>query len=340
MKYEIIIKTKKLYLGIEILRMLFAFFILFFHCRNKNIYSSSFITILSEIVDVGLTLFFIISFYFSYNSFSSKYINKIRDRFIRLLIPYIIWPIIKYLLKTIFNNNYSKKKLKFLIYQIIIGNGIYIIFWFNFNLIFISLFFTIIIFITNKHMTFLILFGFIIFLISLNIYRQFWNGYTFIVEFSLGKIINTYKLGLIAFFLSSMKIIENEITKKYLLFYIFILLLLAINHINTIKLIPKYLFSILLFLIFASIPFEKLKISTYTFIKQISSYTGGIYYIHALINSLLKYYVSVKFISGNIFMSIIHYFLCYFICFIGYKLSKNNILKYLIFFNSIMYSLL
>jgi hypothetical protein len=39
----------------------------------------------------------------------------------------------------------------------------------------------------------------------------------------------------------------------------------------------------------------------------------------------------VKYNSGTIFMCIIHYFLCYFICFIGSNLFKNNDLKYLFF---------
>ena len=330
MKYEIIINAKKLYLGIEILRMFFAFIILFFHCRNRKIYSPSFMTYLIEVVDVGIALFFIISFYFSYSSFTSKKINKIKERFKRLIIPYAIWPIIIYLQRASFKIINIKKKLKFLIYQILIGNGIYCIFWFNFNLIFVLLFFTIIIFITRKYMTFLILFGLIIFLISSsNAYLQFWNRFKFDVKFSVGKIDNTYKLGLIGFFISSKKIIENKINKKFIIIFIFILVLILINKINIIKLFPKYFFSILLIFIFTSIPIEKLEIRTYTFIKQISSYTGGIYYIHPYINSLLKNYVESKSIPRNIFMSVMHYFLCYSICFIGNKLFKKNCLKYL-----------
>ena len=271
MKYEIIINSKQLYLGIEILRMLFAFIILFFHCRSRKIYSASFMAYLIEVVDVGVALFFIISFYFSYNSFSSKKINKIKERLKRLIIPYVIWPIIIYFQRASFKIINIKKKLKFLIYQILIGNGIYCIFWFNFNLIFVLLFFTIIIFITRKFMTFLILFGLIIILISSsNAYLQFWNQFKFDVKFSVGKIDNTYKLGLIGFFLSSKKIIENKINKKFLIFFIFIIVLLIINKISIIKLFPKYVFSILLIFIFTSISFEKLEIKTYTLIKQIN----------------------------------------------------------------------
>ena len=85
MKNENSIKTKKLNLGIEILRMFFAFIILFWHCTNRKIYSQNFIKYLSALVGLGLTTFFIISFHFSYNSFTRKNINRINERFKRFL---------------------------------------------------------------------------------------------------------------------------------------------------------------------------------------------------------------------------------------------------------------
>ena len=334
MKYENSIKKKKkLYLGIEILRMFFAFIILFFHCRKKTIYSEIFNKYLGELIGLGLTTFFIISFHFSYNSFSQKNINKINERFKRFLIPYIIWPILKYLQKILSNYINGKNNnilFKLLIYQFLIGNGIYVVHWFLFNLIFILLLFIIIIFITKKYMVFLIFLGLIAILISSsNKYYNFWNGYNNIVSFSIKPIINTYKCGLIGFFLSLIKIIEKHKTKKYLLLCIFIIFLwIEINN-NNFKRILKNFFSIFLILFFSSIPFNKLKFSIFSFIKQISSYTGGIYYIHLFVYSLLKKYISFIFNSGNMFMFMILYFLCYFICFIGSKLCKNNKLKYL-----------
>ena len=86
-----------------------------------------------------------------------------------------------------------------------------------------------------------------------------------------------------------------------------------------------------LILIFALIPFEELNLSIYNLIKQMTSYTGGIYYIHVYLNNLLKNYISFKYNPGTIFTCIIHYFLCYFICFFGSKIFKNSILKYLFF---------
>ena len=334
MKYEnSIIKKKKLYLGIEILRMFFAFIILFYHCRNKRIYSQFFNKYLCELVGLGLTTFFIISFYFSYNSFTQKNINKINERFKRFLIPYIIWPILKYLQKALpnyINGRNNSILFKLLIYQILIGNGIYIVFWFIFNLIFILLLFIIVIFITKKYMAFLILIGFVVILISSsNKYYIFWDGYNKDVSFSIRPITNTYKLGLIGFFLSLIKIIEKNKTPKYLLLCIFIILLLIGINNNYFKETLKKGLSIFLILIFHSIPFDKLKFSVFSFIKQISRYTGGIYYIHLFVFSLLKKYISFIFNSRNMFMCINLYFLCYFICFIGSKLFKNTILKYL-----------
>ena len=71
--------------------MFYAFIILFFHCKKKRIYSQIFNKYLGEVESLGLTTFFIISFHFSYNSFTQKNINKINERFKRFLIPYIIW---------------------------------------------------------------------------------------------------------------------------------------------------------------------------------------------------------------------------------------------------------
>ena len=179
-------------------------------------------------------------------------------------------------------------------------------------------------------MSVLILLGIMIFSISSsNKYFQFWEGYNKIVIFSVRPLPINYKFGIIGFFLSSIKIIEAKKTKKYLLLCIFILILLKIINNKIIENILKNLFSIILILIFASIPLDKLSFSVIIFIKKISSYTGGIYYIHYFLNSLLKKYISLKFISGNIFMCIILYYLCYLICFIGSNLFKNNFLKYL-----------
>jgi hypothetical protein len=98
--------------------------------------------------------------------------------------------------------------------------------WFNLNLIFVLLFFAIAIFINNKYMTYIILIGVqIAFIYSSDNYNKFWDRYNHIVFFPLRPIRNTYKLGLVGFFLSSIKIINKiKDNKKVLLLLILALL--------------------------------------------------------------------------------------------------------------------
>jgi len=332
MKYESLNKIKKIYLGLEILRMFFSFSVLFFHCMNKRIFTLKFFNNLSEIVSVGLNLFFIFAFYFSYNTFTSKNIDRIKDRFKRLLIPYILWPIIIYVQKTIYYYEHKKKEKLFriLIYQIVIGNGLNLVLWFNLNVIFILLFFAIIIFINNKYLTYIILIGIqIVFIVFWAPYNKFWDRYNYFIHFPLRPLRNTYKLCLVGFFLSSIKIIETKITKKVILLFILGLLTQFLFYNSPLKGILRNVFTTFLIIIFASIPFEKVYIIIFKLIKQITSYTGGVYYMHIYLNKLLNNYCWSKNIKQNEYKCIKLYFLCYFICFIGSNLFKKNNLKYL-----------
>ena len=75
-----------------------------------------------------------------------------------------------------------------------------------------------------------------------------------------------------------------------------------------------------LFFFFSILPFDKINSKRILIIiKQITSYTGGVYYIHPEIRYIIK--------KRN-FMGIIkNYLICYLICFIGSKLFKNYKLK-------------
>ena len=189
-----------------------------------------------KIIDVSIDLdsFFIISFYFSYNTFISRNIIKIKQRFIRLLIPYTIWPIIFFIFDN-FTHYINKKKIgnfKYLYYQLLIGTGIHPIFWFQFNLIFLSLFFTIIILIYRKrYLLNLFLIGIICYLfIYYSSVTLLFTKYNNIAIFSTRKIPSSYIYSLIGLFLFSIKIIEktknlNKYKIKIILLCIIILFL-------------------------------------------------------------------------------------------------------------------
>ena len=85
-------------LGIEILRMILSFWVITFHYagnKNKKNYK-----ILNTYYHVPT--FMIISFYLSNKLFSTLNILKIKQRISRLLLPYIVIPILKLVILILF----------------------------------------------------------------------------------------------------------------------------------------------------------------------------------------------------------------------------------------------
>ena len=112
-------KIMKIYLGIEILRMILSFLIVVIHIHSKSGSKYKLIKFIFQNFEFYVPSFFIISFYFSYKLFVSKNIYKISQRFRRILIPYIIWPIIfciRYNIFNIINKKTDKKILNNLYY--------------------------------------------------------------------------------------------------------------------------------------------------------------------------------------------------------------------------------
>ena len=331
-----ILKQKKIYIGIEFLRIFFSFNILLLHCLNKFIYKKQLYKIINVIVSTGLKIFFIIAFYFSYDLFSSKNITHIKRRFERLLIPYIIWPMIIYIyrINIFYSFLYTKYyELKILCYQFLIGHGIANVFWFSYNLIFISLMLTIIIFIIKNNIIFLLISSIPVYLYYIsNYYKNFFLNYKEIVVFSNKPLASTYILGVIGFSLSYFKMIDKAKKKNFfLIICCSTFLILFILYYEKVKkfYFLSYLFSISLIALFTDLPFHKLKIEN--IIKQISLHTGGIYYIHINIHLLINQHFISKYHlrRGTITICIVNYLICYILCFIGFRIFKKNKLKYL-----------
>ena len=144
-------QTKKIYLGIDFLRFLLCFWIVLFHCSNFRKHYKYFWRLFH------VPTFFVIAFYFFYPLLYKRIIEKIKIRFQRLLIPYIIWPLLLFFLnniniKIICLDTLAKTiSLKDLFTQIVLGKGIHGVFWFQNNLLFLSLFFSIISFLFKNN---------------------------------------------------------------------------------------------------------------------------------------------------------------------------------------------
>ena len=334
-KTSIKIRTKSIHLGIELLRFILCLWVVIIHC---SIVKSEFKKYLLK--GFHVPTFVLISFYFYYPIIKNRFIIRIISRFQRILIPYILWPLLRLIINNfIVNDSQMKKKLTLYDFylQILIGHKFHPIFWFQFNLIFSSIFLTIIAFIFKKK--FLIIFQFLG-IISLYMHYSGTNFklFTFFPKFkvSLGSLIELISLSVLGCFYSSVNLLNvaNNIP-KYLKFILLVLIHFLFKYNLFIvypgfiypKIIINILASTFLFLLFGSLNLTKIT-AINSIIKNISKYTGGIYYIHIIVSSYLMQYI-IFFKKKSLLSSIIVYFFCYIICYLGTSLFKNNKLKYL-----------
>lgn len=328
-------KGKKLNVGIQILRMLFSFHILVFHCINKKLYSNKIINFIIGNVEIDLTVFFIISFYYSNHTFISKNIVKIKQRFYRLLIPFIIWPLIFFITHNLSyylngEKNYFKSYL--LYYQFLVGNGINIVFWFQCHLIILSILFLIVIFASNrKSFIVLTIIGVSSHIfISSNYYKKHFS-YDTILIYSVRKLPFSYIYSLYGFILFNLNGFLNFKKYKIKIFFIFLIVFcLYIYHrvfleLTAYFLMIKSVLGISLFIVFLNLPLHE---TNNNLINHLASYSGGIYYLHTRMQILLPLLLKRK-KSKTIIACIINYLLCYLFCLIGSKLFKESNLRYL-----------
>ena len=115
--------VKKINLGIEILRVILSFWIVIIHCSIIKKEHEQYVK-----KHFHVPTFIVLSFFFYYKVFSQRIINKIKERFQRLLIPYVLWPLIILIINNIFFSKFSLKNLslkeliKSIFIQIIIGS--------------------------------------------------------------------------------------------------------------------------------------------------------------------------------------------------------------------------
>ena len=332
--------SKKINIGIQILRMICCFIIILCH-----FYAFYHLKIIREEYIYSIILFFFISFYFSYNTLSCRNVPKIKERFKRMLIPYIIWPLLFYLKDKFYHYLYHTREeynIKNLYYQFLIGCKIYGIFWFLFNIIFLSTFFTIIaIFFKDRFIIAL----FIIYICDYLFYYSNFAG-TYVlnkfkkvpVHHSIKPIFEFFIYAFTGLYFSSINLLNifhihriKIIVFSIIITFIFIKCYFSFK--SEIKFfysgIIKNIFIFNLFALFASIPFDKINNNIiFNLLNELTSYTGGIYYIHVKIGDLCREYIYIN--KKNTFKGcLLIYLFCYLICFFGTFILKKSFLKYL-----------
>ena len=326
------LKSPNINLGIQIMRSLLCLWIVITHCSTISKNHQKYI-----FKSFHVPTFFLLSFYFYYPIISKKNIEKIISRFQRLLIPYVLWPIFRIIISL----KYPIAEISFknCCLQILLGSPIHDIFWFQFNLIFASLIFAIISFSFNKMLrNILMIIGLFSYYLHLSeLGYNILNSSSHYFKYNIGSLIELLPLAVNGIFLKSINLLSiiNKYSTFFKFFLICILFLLFQYDIFINKPGVRYprvslnlISSLVIIMFFGTLTLEKIKKKIYIIIKNITEFTGGIYYIHSIVNDIIRKYV-YSFKKLNYSYALLIYIISYFICFFGIKLFKSYKLKYL-----------
>lgn len=335
-------KEKNIHFGFAILKNFLAFEVIIAHCFNRdtmrNIKNKFIILILTK-RKTHVPSFFILSFYFNYNTLVSNDWKKKINRFARLLIPYIGWPIIIYLVSK--NSNYYKKfdfliSSKILIFQLLTGGGQKLFhFWYLFDLIATTLLFILVIIIFRKK--YMLVFHLII---IFSYYLQYSTDFMkFIAPIysihALSRENEMIPYAVTGFTLASVKFFQLLQNYKFNTFVISILIYQFVQN-KTIFTdsygvvyhgIKLNILSVCLVSFFSLFPLNSIK-NKYLFklLKIITNHSAGIFYLHQLVQFIFQdYFIEIKKATFN--GLIIIYLLSYIISLIGTAIFYKTILK-------------
>ena len=338
-KYNLIISNKNL--GIEILRAILCFWVLLFHCLNVKYAQKNIFFYFAKFKLYHVPCFTFIAFYFSFNIFKNLNLIKIKSRFERLLIPYLVYPIAIWIINNLiylaFSFNRFNRIITFyeLFIQLILGYQFSINLWFLLSTIIITMIFTLLVYTLNTYFFYVLQIVGIIFIIfqyskPLNFFYNYPNN----IKIPLNHIISQIPLSIAGITYAFSDIISNLKNKENLLFISFIHFLLIFvffkynifKTMNEYKGIEKIFLSFLLFTGFYLLPLNNFNYKIKLAIKLITNFTQGIYCLHPII----KYYVHSFLDKNETFSgSILIYLISYIISFLAMKIFGKTKLKYL-----------
>lgn len=331
------INKKEKNIGVEILRIYLSMLVVNSHCYR---YSKNIKYIILKFLRNRLHVptFFIISFYFFHNTLLSRNIDKFKQKYQRLLIPYFFWPVINWLINNLimaFYNIKLKNSFKDLEMQLLTGHCFNEVFWFQLNLIFEVFFFIIIELICHKNLMYII--------INLEILAYFfqYSQYNYKIfskfnyerKYPFGRFSEIIPHSVSGFIISYLRLIsyfkKNKIKVITICLFIFTLLfkynfLIEPKGFNYQGLRLNIL-SICFFVIFSVISGKFISKYLNKLILLISKYTPGIYYLHIPIMNYFRTFINVI-KNKELYGSILIYIICFNFSFIGNLIFKKTIL--------------
>jgi len=330
--------------GLAILKTLLAFSVVIAHNFKKKTTKNEIILKITEDRKLHVPSFFIMSFYFTCNDLLSLNVKLLFKRMIRLLLPYISWPIIIFTINNIVNLKYKKKlfpdTFQLLKLQLLWGSSYMAQFWFQWNLIVITFLFYIIKAIFQKNVLSILQFLLILSYISQYsgyYYKNYFRKFPSYNKYTISRLFEMIPFGVTGINLGLYKVIKylQEVKVKTFIFSVVIYNVVKEYNIFTdIKGVSYYginlnIESICLIFIFSLFPLNNI---TNNFLKKLlvllTNYTAGIFYLHVSVRNYLKYFINdIK--NGTFFGLIINYFICYCICQFGMFFFSKTQFQYL-----------
>ena len=237
---EISKKTNAINYGLLLLKFFLSFIVLTSHNFSRKTTKNRFILNLTKERKLHVPSFFIMSFYFMSKHLYSLRIKIFFKRLIRLLIPYVGWPIIIWKINRFLCGKYNIKfpftfenlKLQLLWAQIYIRP-----LWFNWELIALSILFYIIVFTFRKHSLFILQ---IILLLSYFAqysgynYNHFFKNYPYYNKYTFGLFLESLPFAATGYILGIYKVLDilQKHKIKTFIFSILIYKIIAYSSIN------------------------------------------------------------------------------------------------------------
>ena len=337
------LKRKKNYnIGIGILRACLSFSVIMNHFYNPIKYHKY-----AYFFYYHIPTFFLLSFFYTFNTLHSFNINKIKNRFERIMIPYFSWCFIYW----IFNNIYFyllKKECRHSLIDFLnnlvngrIFNGAL---WFQNILILLTIIFVIIILLLKNSYTYiLILLGILAYIFQytgLN-YNFFKKNFPIDYYLTLGRFAEGLPNAVTGFYIASKNFSTMLKNNSRIAIINFLIILLFITKFNVFSIIKTFKYggvrlnigAICIFFIFYLFPFNAIKNKfLINIIIQFTSNTGGIYFIHMLIGQgfILSKVLPILLIKRqSISECILVFFISHTICFYGTKLFGRTKFRHL-----------
>jgi len=298
-------KLKVFNYGFAILKSLLAFLVVSVHNFKSESTNNKIVLFITKNRRYHVPSFFILSFYFMHNNLLTLKPKIILNRLMRLLIPYGGWPIIIWIINHYWNKKYNSNfavSFEELKLQLLWGHNFLAIYWFLWNLIAITILFTIIIFIFRKHSIFILQIVLILCYISQYsgyYYYKIMKKFTYRPAITIGSFFEGTPFAVTGFILAHYKIIDTLQNNKI---KTLILSMIIYNFFDDYNIFiktegafyPGFKRTILancIIFIFSLFPSDKIT-NKYTakFLQTMTNYTGPVYYLHIPIRDYLSYY--------------------------------------------------